>query len=371
MSNSIHTPDRRLLIQTMAMAGSLAALHTPGRALMRPSPGNAANAGAHRGDWQWLVGNWDVWHRRLKERLAGSDDWIEFTGRSACWLTMGGLGTIDDNVLDLPGGTYRGAGVRAFDPATGKWSIWWIDGRNPTRIDPPVVGGFEGDEGVFTGTDSFDGQPIDVRFRWHETRGKRPHWDQAFSTDGGKSWEINWRNYFTRTGAAPTPLPLLDDSGISPRIHDWDFLAGRWNVHHRRLKDRLAGSNEWIDFDGTFLNWPILGGQGNVGDNVMNFPGGTIRGVGFRTFDPASEQWSSWWIDNRNSSIVDTPLRGGFSAGGTGTFLADDSFRDRPIKVRVIWSRISATTARWEQAFSPDRGRNWETNWISDFTRAA
>src|SRR3546814_9649438 len=91
-------------------------------------------------DWRWLVGNWDVWHRRLKERLAGSDDWAEFGGKSACWPTLGGLGTIDDNILGLTNGEYRGFGIRAFDPAPRTWSIWWVDGRNPTRIDPPVVG---------------------------------------------------------------------------------------------------------------------------------------------------------------------------------------------------------------------------------------
>src|SRR3546814_10152055 len=99
-------------------------------------------------DWSSDVCSSDL----LKERLAGSDDWAEFGGKSACWPTLGGLGTIDDNILDLPDGEYRGFGIRAFDPATRTWSIWWVDGRNPTRIDPPVVGRFDGDEGVFNGS---------------------------------------------------------------------------------------------------------------------------------------------------------------------------------------------------------------------------
>src|SRR3546814_5525622 len=110
---------------------------------------------------------------------------------------------MDDNILARPAGEYRGFGIRAFDPATRTWSIWWVDGRNPTRIDPPVVGRFDGDEGVFNGRDRFKGRDIDVRFRWHDVHGARPNWDQGFSTDGGKSWEINWRNYFTRTAATP------------------------------------------------------------------------------------------------------------------------------------------------------------------------
>jgi hypothetical protein len=118
------------------------------------------------------------------------------------------------------------------------------------------------------------------------------------------------------------------------------------------------------------VNWPVLGGHGNVGDNVMNAPSGTIRGIGLRTFDPKSKQWSSWWLDGRSPTEFTTPQRGGFK-DGVGTLLADDDLDGRPIKTRVLWSRISANSARWEQACSADGGKTWETNWISDFTRTA
>ena len=59
-------------------------------------------------DFDFLVGSWRVAHRRLKERLAGNDQWEEFDGTSTLWLTMGGFGTFDDNVINLPAGTYRG-----------------------------------------------------------------------------------------------------------------------------------------------------------------------------------------------------------------------------------------------------------------------
>jgi hypothetical protein len=61
----------------------------------------------------------------------------------------------------------------------------------------------------------------------------------------------------------------------------------------------------------------------------------------------------------------------GSFADGVGTFLADDNLAGKPIKVRFLWSRITAQTCRWEQAFSGDGGRNWETNWIMDFERSA
>ncbi|MEP6574756.1 MAG: hypothetical protein ABJD11_18800, partial [Gemmatimonadota bacterium] len=97
-------------------------------------------------------------------------------------------------------------------------------------------------------------------------------------------------------------------------LHDWDFLVGHWTVRHHRLKTRLVGSTEWEDFAGTLVNWPTLGGQGNVGDNVMDLPSGTIRGVGIRAFDVRTGEWLVWWLDARHPEIA-PPIRGGFKDG--------------------------------------------------------
>lgn len=325
----------------------------------------ASDLPPHTKDWAWLLGNWDVWHRRLKERLAGSNDWQEFGGKSALWLSMNGLGTIDDNIIDLPGDTYRGLTIRAFDPSTQQWSIWWLDGRNPTHIDPSVVGKFERDSGTFIGRDKFKGRPIVMRFRWLDIHSRRPNWEQAFSADDGATWEVNWRNYFTRTSAKPTPLARIDSA---PR--DWDFLVGNWQVRNRRLKQRFAASAQWEEFDNTITNWPVLGGFGNIGDNVFHAPGGSYCGVSIRAFDPENKQWLSWWLDGRYPSRISPPVRGEFK-DGIGTLIGDDTFEGKPVKVRSEWSHITPTSAHWEQAASLDGGVTWETNWVSDLTRTA
>ena len=155
----------------------------------------------HEHDWDFLVGSWNVRHRRLKMRLAGCTEWEEFPGTSTLWLTLGGLGTVDDNVLHLPGGSYRATGIRAFDPDSSTWSIWWLDGRTPGTIGAPVRGGFADGAGSFEGDDTLDGRPIRMRFRWTEITENSAVWDQAFSPDGGATWETNWVMDFTR--AAP------------------------------------------------------------------------------------------------------------------------------------------------------------------------
>lgn len=152
----------------------------------------------HRRDWAWLVGDWRVRHSRLKERLAGSAEWEEFDGTSRLWLTMDGFGTIDDNWLDIPSGAYRAMGVRGFDVVTRQWAIWWLDERYPQSLGEPVRGGFANGVGEFGGEDTLRGQLIKVRFRWNDIASPNPHWEQAFSADGGATWEVNWRMRFSR-----------------------------------------------------------------------------------------------------------------------------------------------------------------------------
>lgn len=149
-------------------------------------------------DFDFLFGHWHVSHRRLRERLAGCDDWQDFGGRCHVQPLLGGHGNVDDNLLELPGGAYRAVSLRSFDAGRRQWAIWWLDGRRPHTLDVPVVGGFAGGVGSFYADDVFDGRPIRVRFRWDDTATDAPRWAQAFSADGGASWETNWTMRFTR-----------------------------------------------------------------------------------------------------------------------------------------------------------------------------
>jgi hypothetical protein len=151
-------------------------------------------------------------------------------------------------------------------------------------------------------------------------------------------------------------------------VNDFDFLIGNWRVHHLRLKERLAGNREWIEFEGTCVMQKILGGAGNMDENFLDFPGGAYHAVTVRTYDAAKKQWSIWWIDGRSPSQLEPPVVGEFT-NGVGTFYAADSFKGKPIRIRFLWTNL-ATKPHWEQAFSEDGGNTWETNWTMDFTKA-
>jgi hypothetical protein len=152
-------------------------------------------------DFDFIMGDWYVQHRRLNSRLTGCTEWTEFTGVMSTRKVLGGFGNVEDNVLNLPEGPFRAVALRSFDAESHTWAIWWLDGRSPHRLDVPVIGAFSGPTGVFFASDQMDGRPVRIRFIWRTNPSGNPQWEQAFSDDEGTSWETNWTMEFQRSGA--------------------------------------------------------------------------------------------------------------------------------------------------------------------------
>ena len=150
-------------------------------------------------------------------------------------------------------------------------------------------------------------------------------------------------------------------------VHDFDFWMGRWQVRNRWLRERLAGSDEWEEFEATSSAYALPAGLGNE-DVFRTKHAGGFTGMSFRFFDPDTKLWAIYWADSRRPGVLDPPVIGSFS-GDVGVFEGTDTFDGRPILVRFIWSGVTTPTPRWEQAFSDDGGETWETNWVMDFTR--
>jgi hypothetical protein len=146
---------------------------------------------------------------------------------------------------------------------------------------------------------------------------------------------------------------------------DFDFLFGRWAVSHRRLKQRHVGSDDWSRFDGVVVCEPRLDGVVNVEEHRRE---GKPFGFALRTFDLKTHRWSIYWV-NPMDGLLQAPVHGGFQ-NGVGVFEGEDMDDGRPIRARYVWSEITADRARWEQAFSLDGGRTWETNWVMEFVRS-
>ena len=149
--------------------------------------------------------------------------------------------------------------------------------------------------------------------------------------------------------------------------NDFDFLIGTWKVHHRTLKKRLNGSTEWDEFDGDTVDRKILNGLGNMDENLIQSRKGPVHAISLRLFNPVSKEWSIHWSTDVTGTM-DVPMIGGFQ-DGRGEFYSQEIFEGRHIYNRFIWSKITANSCQWEQAFSEDGGKTWETNWIMEFER--
>jgi hypothetical protein len=142
-------------------------------------------------DFDFLFGHWSVLNRRLRRRLVGSCEWEEFAAEMVARPLLDGMGNEDEFRTDHDGGMI-GMSFRFFDPRSRLWSIYWADSRRCGRLDPPVVGSFADGVGMFEGTDTHQGRAVRVRFIWSRTDAPEPRWEQAFSADGGQTWETNW-----------------------------------------------------------------------------------------------------------------------------------------------------------------------------------
>jgi hypothetical protein len=157
----------------------------------------APSAASSQHDFDFLVGHWKIYNRKLKTRLAGCTGWLEFDAHQEMRHILNGTGNMDIFKTTIDDKSFEGMTLRLFDPVSRLWSIYWAD-SNAGKLDPPVIGSFENNIGTFACRDVFNGKDILVKFIWDKTNPEQPVWSQAFSDDGGKTWEWNWYMYMTR-----------------------------------------------------------------------------------------------------------------------------------------------------------------------------
>jgi hypothetical protein len=149
--------------------------------------------------------------------------------------------------------------------------------------------------------------------------------------------------------------------------HDFDFEIGTWKTHLRRLQRPLTGSTTWVEYTGTTVVRKVWDGRANLVELEVEGPAGRIEGLSLRLYNPETRQWSLNF-SNSAGGTLSPPTIGEFK-DGRGEFYAQDTLNGRAIFVRFVISDITPTSCRFEQAFSDDGGKTWETNWIAVDTR--
>jgi hypothetical protein len=339
------------------------------------SDNNKDNSGQN--DFDFEVGSWKIHLKRRLHPLTGSNTWVEFDGSSVTRKVWDGRSQLEEFETDSPtSGHIEGLTLRLFNPQSHQWSLYWANSKDGTLV-PPQIGEFKNGRGEFYAQDTLNGKSIFIRFVWTNTTTNMPHFEQSFSDDGGKTWEVNWITDQTRVSdeadKAPAPqnseaLQTGSQSAIRDGQHDFDFYFGTWKTHLSRLVHPLTGSTNWVEFDGTIATQKVWNGRANLSEFEAEGPTGHIEGLTLRLYNPQTRQWSLYWASSKAGIMGGPPQIGEFK-DGYGEFICQDTFKDRAILIRYVWSEITPDSAHFEQSYSDDGGKTWEANWISPVTR--
>src|SRR5450631_2255469 len=168
----------------------------PGFAQQNPEAGKTSGQsvvaqGDGQHDFDPLIGTWKFHLKRRLHPLTGSNTWVESEGTGVCFKIWDGRAELDTVEIDDPGGHIEGLTVRTYNPQSHQWRLYWANSKTGI-MDPPQVGGFKNGRGEFFAQDTINGRTILIRYAWTNMTTNSPHFEQSFSDDGGKTWEVNF-----------------------------------------------------------------------------------------------------------------------------------------------------------------------------------
>jgi hypothetical protein len=155
-------------------------------------------------DFDFELGSWKIHLKRLLHPLTGSTTWAEFDGTSVTRKLWNGRSQIEEFEVASATGHVEGLTLRLYNPQTHQWSLYWANGKDGI-LGIPTIGEFKNGRGEFFDQEPSgpNGRAVLVRFIWSEITPNSAHFEQSFSDDGGKTWEVNWITDQTRVKDEP------------------------------------------------------------------------------------------------------------------------------------------------------------------------
>lgn len=308
-----------------------------------PATAQTVRDGSH--DFDFELGRWHVHLARLLHPLTHSTTWVAYDGTSIVRPVWGGRANLGELEVDGGGTHVEGLSFRLYDSTAHQWRIHWANSHDGI-LGAAMVGGFTNGRGEFYDQEEFNGTAVFVRFIFSGLTDTSFRIEQAFSADGGKSWETNWITTFTKDADQRTPPPGPTAAGAA---HEFDFAEGTWAISDgstHRLR-RVWNGRAWL--------------------GELERKNGDFAGSLLHTYNPGTRQWSLYWADRRTGR-VSPPMIGRFS-GGRGEFYDQEDVHGVTALVRVVYSDVTAGSFRTDQSYSTDGGTTWRPDGTSTFTK--
>jgi hypothetical protein len=198
MMNLFHAARFGALIWSLGWP-ALVTAQSAASAQSAPTVQSAAMAERRDGqhDFDFEIGVWKTHLKRLAHPLSGSNDWVEIEGTTVVRKIWDGRANLAELTTDAASGHLQVLSLRLYDPQARQWSLNTANARSGS-LGVPTIGEFKNDRGEFFDQESFNGRTILVRNVWSNITADSCRFEQAFSDDGGKTWELNWIAVDTR-----------------------------------------------------------------------------------------------------------------------------------------------------------------------------
>ncbi len=167
---------------------------------MKKSPPAIGTPRDGQHDFEFEIGSWKTHLKRLQHPLTGSTTWVEYDGTSIVRTVWDGRANLLELVADGPAGHFEGLSLRLYNPESHQWSLNFSN-SSTGGMSTPTIGEFKNGRGEFFDQEMLNGRAIFVRFVISDITPDSCHFEQAFSEDGGKTWEVNWIATDTRVNS--------------------------------------------------------------------------------------------------------------------------------------------------------------------------
>jgi hypothetical protein len=184
---------RRTLLHSAAvlLLALLIAVPAPNASAQAKLDGGTPSLRDGRHDFDFEIGVWNTHLKRRLHPLSGSDSWSEYEGTSTVRKVWNGLANLLELEVDGPKGHIEALSLRLYNPDSHQWSLNFANSAGGS-LGTPTVGEFRNGRGEFYDQETFNGRAILVRFVISDITATSVHFEQAFSDDGGRTWEVNW-----------------------------------------------------------------------------------------------------------------------------------------------------------------------------------
>jgi len=298
--------------------------------------------------------------------LSGSNDWADMDGITVVKKVWNGRANLAEYKAEGAAGHVELLSLRWYNPAAHQWNLDFAT-PNVGVLGVPGTGEFRYGRGDFYDQEEINGRFVLVRFSIWPTGPDKARSEQAFSADGGETWEVNWVNTYERLSNNTEINWGREASTSDPHQHDFDFNPGIWHTEITRTGDPFTAPDQTMAMHGTVTVRRIWGGRAQLEEIEADGPKGHWEGLTLFLYNPKSHQWSQSFI-NSSMGTLDLPLVGDFKQG-RGELYSEDTFKGRSILVRGVWSDIEQNGHRYNESYSDDGGKTWKQAFRANVTK--